>query len=287
MGGEGAKGQKETITTTNNTKINQRTTPKASLSLTAAGKGPARGRSLHCPSPSHPKSKAGGWKSAPATPPPSNCNEARSSRALLLGWEQGWQQQGWPTKSHLTACQRPFVLPPAEETGLPAEEVARRERAASSPPEQGIKRDGEGKRGRGEEKQMGWRESSDSAAGAGLWGLLSRPAPHPVLLGEQEPAGGGDRRVSRCILEGCSEQQGRLMGVRVCGRVSSQRGAPSTQRAERHPPGCVRTRAARSTSEEGCWVGNPAAPHRQPQRQPPNGGTGTGRFPAAPSPVGP
>lgn len=130
MGGEcrgkEAKGQKETITTINNTKINQRTTPKASLSLTAAWKGPARGRSLHCPSTSHPKSKARGRKSALVTLL-SSCNEARSGRALLLGWEQGWQQQGWPTKSHLTACQRPFVLPPAEETGLPAEEVARRE----------------------------------------------------------------------------------------------------------------------------------------------------------------
>lgn len=48
---------------------------------------------------------------------------------------------------------------------------------------------GKGREGRGEEKQMGWRESSDSAAGVGLWGLLSRLAPQPVLLGEQQPAG--------------------------------------------------------------------------------------------------
>lgn len=67
--GEGAKGQKETITTTNNTKINQRTTPKPSLSLSAAGKGPAGGRSLHCPSPSHPQKQSGGAGNQPQRPP--------------------------------------------------------------------------------------------------------------------------------------------------------------------------------------------------------------------------
>ena len=133
VGGVGAKGQKETITTTNNTKINQRTTPKPSLSLSAAREGPAGGRSLHCPSPSHPQKQSGGQEISPSDPPGS-CNGARSGRASWLGWEQGWsrepqgwQQKGWPTESHLTACQRPFVLPPAEETGLPAEEVAGRE----------------------------------------------------------------------------------------------------------------------------------------------------------------
>lgn len=64
----------------------------------------------------------------------------------MLGAARAGRRQGWPTGSHLTACQRPFVLPPAEETGLPAEEAAGRDRAASSPPDQGIKTTGRRRR---------------------------------------------------------------------------------------------------------------------------------------------
>lgn len=83
-GGVGAKGQKETITTTNNTKINQRTTPKPSLSLSAARKGPAGGRSLHCPSPSHPQKQSGGQEISPSDPPPAAA--MGQGAAGPLGW---------------------------------------------------------------------------------------------------------------------------------------------------------------------------------------------------------
>lgn len=76
---------------------------------------------------------------------------------------------------------------------------------------------GKGREGRGEEKQMGWRESSDSAAGSGALGAPEQAGTSACAAG-RAAAGRccGDGRVSCCEHR---EPEGRL-----CGSVSPSRG---------------------------------------------------------------